>query len=141
MSAAAIHEDYGREINRRGPSDRNFGLVFTAAFLFFGLWPLRRHGPMRLWCLALSGTFLLVALARPALLQTPNRIWTKAGILLGRVVNPIVTGLLFYLVFTPTAALLRWMGKDLLHLARDQNAQTYWMQRTSEDLSDMSNQF
>jgi hypothetical protein len=69
-------------------------------------------------------------------------MWTKCGILLGRVLNPIVTGILFYLVFTPTAAVLRWMGRDLLHLARDQNAQTYWIQRNAaEDLSDMRNQF
>jgi hypothetical protein len=49
---------------------------------------------------------------------------------------------LFYLIFTPIAAVLRWMGKDLLRLAKDQNAPTYWIQRNaSEDLSDMRNQF
>jgi len=140
MSAA--HEDYGREIHGRGPSDRNFGGVFTAVFLLLGLWPLRHRGPVRLWCLVLSGALLLATLARPTLLHAPNRMWTKCGILLGRVLNPIVTGILFYLVFTPTAAVLRWMGRDLLHLARDQNAQTYWIQRNAaEDLSDMRNQF
>jgi len=139
---SATPEDYEREIHGRGPSDRNFGWVFTAGFLFLGLWPLRHRGPVRLWCLALSGAFLLVTLARPTLLHAPNRLWTKFGILLGRVVNPVVTGLLFYLVFTPTAGVLRWMGKDLLRLARDQNAPTYWIQRNAaEDLSDMRNQF
>jgi hypothetical protein len=138
----AIHEDYRREIHGGGPSDRNFGGVFAAAFLLFGLWPLRHSRPVRLWCLVLSGTLFVVTLAWPALLHGPNRIWTRCGILLGRVVNPIVTGLLFYLVFTPTAVVLRWMGKDLLRLARDQNAKTYWIQRNAaEDLSDMRNQF
>ena len=138
----AIHEDYGREIHGGGPSDRNFGGVFAAAFLLFGLWPLRHGRPVRLWCLVLSGTLFVVTLAWPTLLHGPNRIWTRCGILLGRVVNPIVTGLLFYLVFTPTAVVLRWMGKDLLRLARDQNAKTYWIQRNAaEDLSDMRNQF
>ena len=96
----AIHEDYRREIHGRGPSDRSFGGVFTAAFLLFGLWPLRHGHPVRLWCLVLSGTLFLATLAWPALLHGPNLIWTRCGILLGRVVNPIVTGLLFYLVFT-----------------------------------------
>ena len=138
----AIHEDYRREIHGGGPSDRNFGGVFAAAFLLFGLWPLRHSRPVRLWCLVLSGTLFVVTLAWPTLLHGPNRIWTRCGILLGRVVNPIVTGLLFYLVFTPTAVVLRWMGKDLLRLARDQNAKTYWIQRNAaEDLSDMRNQF
>lgn len=139
---SAIHEDYGREVHGRGPSDRNFGGVFTAAFLFFGLWPLRHHAPVRLWCLAVSGVFLLVTLVRPTLLHGPNLIWTKLGVLLGRVVNPIVTGLLFYLVFTPIAVVLRWMGKDLLRLAANPTGQTYWIQRnTAGELSDMKNQF
>jgi Saxitoxin biosynthesis operon protein SxtJ len=138
---SAIHEDYGRTVHGRGPSDRNFGIVFTAAFLFFGFWPLRHHRPVRIWCLALSGAFLVVTLIRPPLLHGLNRIWTKLGLVLGKVVNPIVTGLLFYLVFTPIAVVLRWMGKDLLRLACNRNAQSYWIQRNAGELSDMKNQF
>lgn len=136
------HEDFGREVHGSGPSDRNFGLVFTAAFLFFGLWPLRHRMPIRPWCLALSGAILLVTLIRPSLLHSANRVWTKLGILLGKVVNPIVTGLLFYLVFTPVAIILRTIGKDALRLKSDPEAKTYWIQRTAADEgSDMSNQF
>lgn len=104
---SATHEDFGRETNRRGPSNRSFGLVFTAAFLFFGLWPLRHGRPIRPWSLALSGTILVITFVRPSLLAVPNRIWTTCCILLGKVINPIVTGVLFYLVFTPAAAVLR----------------------------------
>jgi hypothetical protein len=139
---STTHEDFGRELDRRGPSDRNFGIVFTLAFLFFGLWPLRHGHPIRLWCLALSAGFLLATAIRPALLHPANRIWTQCGILLGKVVNPIITGLLFYAVFTPTAAVLRWMGKDLLRLASHAEAKSYWILRSSSDeVSDMSNQF
>ena len=138
----ATHEDFGREIHGPGPSDRNFGFVFTAAFLFFGLWPLRHGKPMRVWCLALSGALFLITLFRPSLLHAANRIWTRCGILLGKIVNPIITGLLFYLVFTPGAVILRWLGKDLLHLSLDPAAQTYWHPRdSSENASDMTNQF
>ena len=136
------HEDFGREVHGRGPSDRNFGFVFTAAFLFFGLWPLRHGRPIRLWCLVLGGAFFTITLVRPALLHGANRIWAQIGILLGKVVTPVVTGLLFYLVFTPSAAVLRWMGKDILRLNRDPGIKTYWIQRdAAEDLSNMSNQF
>jgi hypothetical protein len=139
---STIHEDLRRQLHGRGPSDRNFGFVFTAALLFFGLWPLRHGKPIRHWCLALSGVFLLVTLVRPSLLHLLNRAWTKLGILLGRAVNPIVTGLLFFIVFTPVAAILRWMGKDLLHLSIDRDAKSYWIQRdASADASDMANQF
>lgn len=139
---SATHEDFGREVERRGPSNRNFGLVFTAAFLLYGLWPLRHGRPVRLVGLVLSAAVLCVALIRPALLELPNRLWTKLGDLLGRVVNPVVTALLFYLVFTPAAVALRWMGKDIMGLAIDRRAATYWIPRAaSEPRSDMTNQF
>lgn len=137
---STTHEDFGRELERRGPSDRNFGFVFTAAFLIFGLLPLRHGHPVRHWSLGASAAILLVTLVAPSLLHPANRAWTMCGILLGKVVNPIVTGLLFYIVFAPTAAVLRWMGKDLLRLSKDSGMKSYWVSRTG-DVSDMSNQF
>jgi hypothetical protein len=136
------HKDFGRATHRSGPSDRNFGLVFTVAFAFFGLWPLRHHLPIRSWLLALSAATLLITLVRPSLLHPANRIWTTLGLLLGRVVNPIVMALLFYLVFTPVAILMRAMGKDPLRLAADPEADSYWIPRGAEDeMSNMNNQF
>lgn len=136
------HEDFGRTAHGKGPTDRNFGLVFTVAFLFFGLIPLRHHMPVRTWLLALSALTLLVALVRPSILHPANRVWTLLGLLLGKVVNPIVMALLFYLVFTPGAILLRMLGKDPLNLAKDPEATTYWIPRTAADeTSSMINQF
>lgn len=136
------HEDFGREIKTRGPSDRSFGLWFTAIFLFFGLWPLHRGNAIRSWCTALSGAILLVTLVRPALLHGPNLIWTKFGVLLGKLVNPMIPGLLFYLVFTPLGVILRWAGKDLLALSFEPGAKTYWIPRhPSENKSSMADQF
>jgi hypothetical protein len=138
----STHEDYTPRIHPAGPSDRNFGLVFTAAFLFFGLWPLRHGRPVRLWCLGLAAAFLVITAIRPALLHGLNQVWTRCGILMGKVVNPVVTALLFYLVFTPVGIVLRWLGKDLLGLARDPAATTYWIRRSkSGSESSMTNQF
>src|SRR5271165_6876188 len=107
------HEDFSREALRPGPSDRNFGGVFSAVFLFLGLWPAVRSRPIRPVWLGLSVVFFVICLLRPSLLGPANRVWTRIGILLGKIVNPIVTGLLFYVVFTPAAMIVRWMGKDL----------------------------
>jgi hypothetical protein len=116
--------------------------VFSAAALFFGLLPISHGKPIRIWCLALSGTVLLLALIRPSLLNGLNMVWSRAGKMLGKVVNPVVAALLFYLVFTPWAIILRWMGRDLLGISLDSNATTYWIQRSAAgNSSGMKNQF
>lgn len=139
---SGTHEDFAREIHGSGPSDRNFGMVMAAAFLVFGVVPLRHGKPVRLWSLALSAALLLIAIVRPALLHALNRVWMKLGLLLGKVLNPIVTALLFFLVFTPAAVILRWMGKDLLALKADPEAETYWVDRgTGSPITSMVDQF
>ena len=85
---------------------------------------------------------LAITLLRPALLHPANRLWTYAGRLLGKVMNPLLTGLLFFTVFTPVAMILRWRKKDLLALARDPDADSYWTTRTAEPAgSSMLDQF
>lgn len=136
------HEDFSSRVHGRGPSERNFGVVFCAFFLFLALGPLLRHRPVRPVWLAASAAVLLIALIRPSLLRPANRLWMRIGLLLGKVVNPIVTGLLFYLVFTPAAVVLRWMGKDLLALSRQEDADSYWIRRSpTADATEMINQF
>jgi len=138
---SATHEDFGREVRRSGPSDRNFGVVIAAALLVISLLPLRHGKPVRVWSLALSAALLVVTLLRPDLLHGANRIWTRIGLLLGKVLNPVVTALLFFLVFTPAGMILRWMGKDLLGLRFDANAETYWNERSQSPASGMADQF
>ena len=125
----------------RRPPDRNFGLVFAAAFLLAGLWPLRHGQRTQLWFVALSAALLLTALFRPSLLAFPNLIWTRCGVLMGKIVNPIVLAILFFLVITPVALTIRFMRKDLLHLAFDQDAETYWIVRSHGESSGMVDQF
>ena len=125
----SAHEDLSRKDETRKSSDRAFGLVFTVFCAAIGLWPSRAAQPVRVWALALSGTLLLVSLARPALLRPFNRLWTRLGLLLNKLVSPVVTALLFYLVFTPAGFLLRLAGKDPLRLRLDRNAETYWISK------------
>lgn len=138
---STTHEDFGRAIRSKGPSDRNFGFVFTAVFLILGLAPLRHHQPVRGWLLIGSAVLLAATILRPGVLHGPNRLWTRCGVLLGRVVSPVVTSLLFYLVFTPVAVVLHWRGKDLLRLKFEPQSKTYWIPRDPGALADMRNQF
>src|SRR5579864_8185808 len=129
MAEVSLHEDFRREQEGQGGSDRGFGIVFAIFFTLIGLLPLRAHHPVRWWSLGLAGLFLAVALLKPAWLHPLNRIWTKLGILLGRVVSPVVTALLFFLVVTPIGVLFRLTKKDPLRLASSPGVTTYWIVR------------
>lgn len=124
-----FHEDLRSHSERRGGSDRQFGFVITAVFVILGLWPLRSGSPIRTPALLLAALFLAAALARPSVLHPLNRLWMRFGMLLGHIVNPIITALLFFLVFTPAGLLARARGKDPLRLQRDPHAATYWIPR------------
>ena len=129
MLEVSLHEDFRRKQEGQGGSDRGFGIVFAAFFALVALLPLRAHHPVRWWALALAGVFLGVALLKSAWLGPLNRLWTKLGILLGRIVSPVVTGLVFFLVVTPIGLLFRILKKDPLRLAWNGAASSYWIDR------------
>jgi hypothetical protein len=121
------HERLDGEEVRAG-SPRGFGLVFTAVFLIVGLWPLVGGGSPRWWALAIAGAFGLATAVRPAILQPLNRLWFRFGLLLSKVVNPLVLGLLFYVTVTPIGLIMRAFGKDPLRRKRTPAA-SYWVAR------------
>ena len=123
------HEDFSRDEGLKPSSDRVFGLVLTTHFLWIALLPLRGGGPPRWWSLALAGLCLVLALARPTVLHLPNLLWTRLALLLNKVVSPVVTGLLFYLVFTPAGILIRLKGKDPLRRRFESELKSYWVKR------------
>ncbi len=124
-----LHEDFAREAKVEGSSDRSFGFVFAVVFALIGLWPLMGGGQVRIWGLGIAAAFALVALARPGLLAPLNRLWTRFGLLLHKVVSPLIMGMLFYLTVTPIGLLMRAMGKDPLRLRPDPDAASYWIER------------
>jgi len=137
------HEDLGREQHLEGSSDRAFGLVIAGVFLLVGVGPLRHGHPLRWWACTAAGALALIALLKPALLARANRLWTKLGVLLGKVVSPIALGILFYGVLTPIAIVMRLAGKDPLRLKLDRSANSYWIVRKppGPPPDSMSNQF
>ena len=125
---SATHERlFGDEI--KGSEDRPFGLTFAAVLLLFGCWPLLRGRPPRWWVLAMGVAFVATALLAPRALAPLNRFWLRIGLLLNRIMNPIIMGLLFVTTVIPLALALRAFGKNPLQLGRDPSASTYWMDR------------
>jgi saxitoxin biosynthesis operon SxtJ-like protein len=126
---ANTHEVLDRDEPVTGSSDRTLGLVFAVFFSAVGLLPLLRHHAMRPWALVIAAVFLIAALASPSVLRPINFVWTRLGLLLQTVTNPIILGALFYLVVTPFALICRLLGKDMLKLRFEPAADTYWLPR------------
>jgi hypothetical protein len=110
-------------------SDRSFGLVFAVVFALIALLPLWWGGPLRIWALVVAGAFTAAALLAPALLRPLSLLWFRIGLLLHRVVNPLLMAVLYFGVFTPMGLVLRARGKDLLNLRRDATRASYWIAR------------
>ena len=120
-------------------SNRSFGIVFFIFFLIIGIYPIFFQGELRIWSLIVSIVFLLLGITNSTILTPLNLLWFKFGMLLGRIVSPLVMGLVFFLVVTPTGLIMRILNKDLLRLKK-KNIKTYWIEKPSPK-SDMKNQF
>ena len=120
-------------------SNRSFGIVFFVVFLLIALYPLSYSGEIRIWSIVLSLIFLTLGLLNSKILTPLNKIWFKFGILLGKIVSPLIMGAIFFLVVTPIGIILRLMGKDVLNLKYNKN-NSYWIENSSPK-SKMKNQF
>ena len=120
-------------------SNRSFGIVFFIVFLIIATYPLINQGEIRIWSLLLSLLFLVLGLIKSKLLNPLNKVWFKFGIFLGKIISPIIMGLIFFLVVTPIAFLMRMLKKDLLNLKFSKN-NSYWVEKT-DPKSTMKNQF
>jgi hypothetical protein len=123
------HESFDRKSSVKTSSDRVFGLVFAAFFAIVALLPWLSGRTPRFWSLGVSGVFAITALAVPTVLAPLNRLWMRFGLLLHGIVSPIVLGIMFFVVITPMAVLIRILGKDPLRLRFDREASTYWIRR------------
>ena len=126
---AGSHEDFSRAHAVKASSNRSFGWVFTAVFAIIGLWPLLSSGPLRWWSLILAVLFMVITVLAPALLALPNRLWLRFGLLLNRIISPVMLAFLFYAVVTPMGMIMRALGKDMLRLRRDDADASYWIKR------------
>ena len=97
-------------------SNRSFGIVFFVVFLLIALYPLINNEEIRIWSLIISLIFLILGLLNSKILTPLNKLWFKFGILLGKIVSPLIMGIIFFLVVTPIGFIMRLLGKDVLNL-------------------------
>lgn len=127
------HEKFLREETPKSSSDRSFGVFFSALFCAIALWPLMDGGGVRLWALGIASVLLLLGLFRPGTLAPLNRLWTRFGLLLHRIVSPIMLGAIYVLAFVPTAQVMRIFGYDSMHRSFEPDAKSYWVARDPDD--------
>jgi hypothetical protein len=120
-------------------TNRSFGIVFFIFFLIVSIFPLFKDGNIRIWSLIVALIFLISGLLNFRILSPLNKIWFKFGILLGSFISPIIMGIVFFVIVTPTALVMKVLGKNLLNLKR-KNKKTYWIEKTGPK-SKMENQF
>jgi hypothetical protein len=120
-------------------SNRSFGIVFFIVFLLIALYPLINQGEFRLWSLIISFIFFILGILNSKILTPLNKLWFKFGIFLGKIVSPIIMGIIFFFVVTPIGVLMRIFGKDILNLKYNNN-KSYWIEKTGPK-SKMKNQF
>ena len=126
-------------MNSKLPTNRNFGIVFFIVFLLIGLWPILNNENLRFWSLIISIIFLILGIFNSKLLTPLNKVWMKFGLILGTIISPIIMGIIFFLVVTPTGILLRLFGKDILKLKKNKS-DSYWTIKDNKN-NDMRNQF
>ena len=120
-------------------SNKSFGIVFSIFFLLISVYPLLNNDPIYYWSLFVSFIFLVLGLMNSKILSPLNLLWFKFGILLGKIVSPVVMGIIFFLVVTPISILLKIFGKDVLNLKFNKN-KTYWIEKNGPK-SNMKKQF
>jgi len=125
----STHEVFSRDEKVLAGSNRSFGVVMTTALAVVTLLNVWHSGRLWPWTSGLAALLLALALLWPAILGPLNSIWLRFGLLLHRVVNPIVMALLFYGTVLPTGLVMRLKGRDLLRLKREPDAVSYWIVR------------
>ena len=117
---------------------RIFGIIWALIFLVISY----KSENLRVMFGLIAIGFALTALLRPEIyLQTKiYQSWIKIGDFLGKINGFLISAILFYGVFTPTAIVLRFLKKDLLNKKLLPSQSSYFIDR-KEQADDMKNQF
>lgn len=119
---------------------RNFGLIWAGIFMFIGLIPILKDAEIRIWSIIIAILFLSIALLKPLLFTRFYKIWIRIGAFMGNIFSKVIMFILYFLLFTPVALLLKLLGKDLLNKKLDKSQKSYWIKREMQPQS-MKHQF
>ena len=100
-------------------TNKSFGIIFFIVFFLIGIYPVFFEENIRIWSILISLVFLILGIFNSKILTPLNKIWFKFGILLGKIISPLIMAIIFFLVVTPIGIIMRVLGKDLLNLKKN----------------------
>ena len=120
-------------------SNRSFGFLFAFVFSLVAFWPILNQNEIRIWSLIVAIIFIVLGLLNSKLLTPLNKIWFRFGIFLGNFISPIIMGVIFFFVVSPTGLIMKLFNRDLINLKKS-NEKSYWIKK-KDIKSSMKNQF
>ncbi len=123
------HESYERKDKATRSSDRSFCYTFAVVALIFAVISFWKSGNLWPWLGGFAAVFAAVGLIAPSLFAPLNKLWFKLGMMLHKIMTPLIMGVVFFAVITPVAMLMRLFGKHPLDLEYDPDAPSYWIER------------
>ena len=117
-----------------------FGLIFFTVFFVISFWNFRgEFSQIKTIPLYISLFFLILGLLNSKILTPLKKIWIKFGELMGKIVSPVVMAIVYFVVITPMAVIIRLLGKDLLKI-KFEKVSSYWINRRKK-VGSMKKQF
>ena len=107
---------------------RKFGLTVGGVFLLitaYSLW--RDRVVMAGIAGGIGGALVVLGAAAPRSLDAAYRAWMGLAVLLSKVTTPLFMGIVYFVVITPIAILMRGMGRN--PLAARPRGETAWALR------------
>ena len=120
-------------------SNKFFGILFGIIFLVIALWPIKNSDETLLWALILSLCFFILGYLNSQILTPFHYLWIRLGLLLSKIVSPLIMFIIFFGIVSPIGIFMRLIGKDLLRLKK-YPVKSYWISRGNFK-QDMKDQF
>ena len=114
---------------------RQFGLLVGLVLVSVGSWQLYRqiYPIVRIVLWSIGGFLFAGGLLWPQILKPLYVFWMLLAHMLSWVNTRIILGVIFYLIFTPIALVMRIAQRDGLQKKINKNASSYWTQRTAPE--------
>jgi hypothetical protein len=121
-------------------SNKSFGIVFFLFFSILGIYPIWNDDKLNLILISIGIIFLILGIRNSNILTSPNKYWIKFGLVLGKLISPIIMFIIYFFLLFPISLLGKLVGRDTCNTSYNPNIKSYWIKRNDDPL-DMDEQY